>query len=129
MKKNIPFKEILKIELEGWCYGISNYPGEIHAGLIHRIIQELQGTICRAMEEDVEIDFVKLGTKIAQASRYMVDEREVTFSLLCQLPNPNYLDGKEQQYVRRAIQKACETFPEIEQMMELKWKFDEEAVE
>lgn len=126
MKKNIPYKEILKIELEGWCYGIANYPGEMHSNLIHRIIEELRPTFYRAMNEKVEIDFLKLASKLAQASKYCVDEKELVVSMLGHLPNPSNLDDESAEYVRSAIDKVKKTFPDIEEILRLKWELDEE---
>ena len=35
------FDEVFEIEIEGWCYGLQNYPGEIFPALVHAIIREL----------------------------------------------------------------------------------------
>ncbi len=124
-----PFSELLKIELEGWCYGIANYPGEITAPIIHRIIEELQPSLLRAMEEGVEIDFYKLASKISQAAKYIVDEREIVTSLLMNFPNPKYLSPTVKDYFEKALDKVSKVFPEVIQILEMKWRFDEEAID
>lgn len=129
VQKKIPYREILKIELEGWCYGIANYPGEMHSSLVHRIIEELRPTFYRALNERVEIDFLKLASKIAQASKYCVDERELVISMLSHLPNPDTLDEESAEYVQNAIDRVKKTFPDVEDILQLKWQLDEEDLD
>ncbi|MCS6893544.1 MAG: hypothetical protein NZO16_03130 [Deltaproteobacteria bacterium] len=129
MRRLLDYSEILKIELEGWCYGIANYPGEINASLIHRIIEELRPTLLKAMEFGIPVNFVKLASKLAKAAKYLVDEREITLSLLMNLPNPEYVDEFERNYITRAIDEAAKVFPDIWELLELKWTLDEESTD
>ena len=54
------YDEVFQIEMDGWCFGITNYPGEVSAQVVHRIIRELASSFQAAMLASC------VGTGIAQ---------------------------------------------------------------
>ena len=101
------YDEVFKIEIEGWCFGIENYPGEITASILHRIIRELAISFEAAIQHNVVFDLLEISSQFSKAAKYLVHEREIAFSILGQLPNPSLLD-EERQYVLGAILSPVE---------------------
>ena len=63
-KKN--YEQVFNIEVDGWCYGIANYPGEIYPGLVHLVIREVAPTLKIVIEKGVVYDIVDISRKISQ---------------------------------------------------------------
>ena len=53
------YDEIFGVEIDGWCYGVTNYPGEIFPGLVHRVIKELSPSFSAAIEHNVVFDILR----------------------------------------------------------------------
>lgn len=116
------FEEIFKVEIDGWCYGIANYPGEIFAGLIHRVVKELAGSFRAAIEHNVVFDILDLSLKLSRAAKYLVDEREVCFSILAQLPNPSDLGEEAQFTLAQIVDQAEQSYGGALERLEKKWR-------
>ena len=102
------YDEIFSIEMDGWCYGIQNYPGEIFPGLIHAVVRELAPSFRTAIEHNLVFDLLATAKMISRAAKYLIHEKEVCFSILAQLPNPSTLD-EEGQFVLAQIIDQAET--------------------
>lgn len=96
------FDEIFEIEIDGWCYGIQNYPGEKYPGLIHGIVRELRPTFVAALEHHYAFNIIEVGKRISRAAKYLVHEKEIVFSILAHFPRPSELD-EEGQYVMAEV--------------------------
>ena len=44
------YDEVFDIEIEGWCYGITHFPGEVTEALIYRVIKEITPAFCKAVD-------------------------------------------------------------------------------
>ena len=97
------YDEVFAIEMEGWCFGLANYPGEISAQVIHRIIRELSASFQAAIEHYVVFNILELATKFSGAARYLVHDRELSFAILAQLPNPVILQDNDQREVLELV--------------------------
>ena len=124
MSENDNFEEVFRVEIDGWCYGIANYPGEIFPGLIHRVIKELSNSFRAAIERGVVFDILDISLKLSRAAKYLVDEREICFSILAQLPNPSTLDEDAQFTVAQIIDQAEQAHGGAIERLEKKWKLD-----
>lgn len=82
------FDEIFAVETDGWCYGIANYPGEIHPALVHRMVKELAPLLREAVENNLIFNVLALAEKLSRAAKYLVPEREIAFGILASLPHP-----------------------------------------
>jgi len=92
------YDEVFEIEIDGWCFGLTNYPGEVTPQIVHRIIRELAATFQAAIEHNVIFNILDVAAKFANASRYLIHDQELAFAILAQLPNPATL-AEEQQCV------------------------------
>lgn len=97
------YDEVFAIEMDGWCFGLANYPGEISAQVIHRIIRELSTSFQAAIEHHVVFNILELANKFSAAARHLVHDRELSFAILAQLPNPNMLQDDIQREVLEHI--------------------------
>ena len=100
------FNEVFEIEMEGWCYGIEQYPGEIFPGLVHAIVKELSPSFKAAFEHGYVFDILVLAEKFSRAAKYLVHTKEITFSILAQFPNPNKLSEDAQFAMAQVIDQV-----------------------
>ena len=127
MEEKDSFEEIFKVEIDGWCYGIANYPGEIFPGLVHRVVKELSASFKAAIEHGVVFDILEHSLKFSRAAKYLVDEREICFSILAQIPNPSTLDEAGQYVVAQIVDQAEQTYGGAIERLERKWKAEKKA--
>ncbi len=121
------FDEIFDVEIDGWCYGITNYPGEVFPGLVHRIIKELAETFKAAIEHNVIFDILDISLRFSRAAKYLVDEREICFSILAQLPNPSTLGEDAQFVLAQVIDQAEQAYGGAVERLERKWALEKKA--
>lgn len=118
------FDEIFTIELDAWCYGISTYPGEVFPGLIHRVVKELGLTFREAVRHNYAFDIIDTATKLSKAGKYLIDEKEITFAILAQLPNPLTLDEDQQYILANLIDQVEQTYGGALERLQRKWMHD-----
>lgn len=104
------YDEVFKIEMDGWCFGITNYPGEISAPIIHRIVRELASSFQAAIEHNVVIDILQLAVKVSEATRCLVDPQEIALAMVAQLPNPAVLSEDQRCVLGMVIDKVDQTY-------------------
>ncbi len=123
-EKTNTFQEIFQVEVDGWCYGIANYPGETFPGLVHRVIRELRNSIRGAIENKVIFDVLEMSMKFSRAAKYLIDEKEICFSILAQLPKPSTLDEECQYVLAQIIDQAEQAYGGVMERLERKWLLD-----
>lgn len=119
---NNQYEEIFKIEVDGWCYGIKNFPGEVSAGLVHRIIRELTDPFRAAIEHSYPFSVLDVASKISATSNYLIGEREVAFSILAQLPNPVTLSEQQVIILDKIVDEAEQAFGGVRTRIEKLWE-------
>ena len=90
------YDEVFRIEIDGWCYGIENYPGEISPSIVLRIIRELSVSFEAAIHHNVVFNILEISSKFSKAAKCLIHEREIAFAILAQLPNPGLLEEEQQ---------------------------------
>ncbi|MGI6680780.1 MAG: hypothetical protein ACOX3T_04775 [Bdellovibrionota bacterium] len=84
-------QDIFDLEIQAWCYGLKNYPGEIYTDLVLAVIDEVTPCFIEALKSNLQFSVVDIANKFVEASHYVVDHYTIT-KLICQkLPNPNEL--------------------------------------
>jgi hypothetical protein len=116
------FDEVFQIEVDGWCFGITNYPGEVSAQVVHRIIRELASSFQAAIEHNVVFDILDISTKISVAARCLVHEQEIAFGIIAQLPNPANLHTEQQYILGMVIDKVEQKYPGVLEMFYRRWQ-------
>src|SRR5262245_48921376 len=104
------FDEVFQIVIDGWCYGISNYPGEIFPALVHNVIKDLGVDIRTAIECNVIFDVLDVSARLSRAAKYLVDERDIAFSILSQFPHPADLPEDGQFVVAQLVDQVEQAY-------------------
>ena len=118
------FDEIFEIEIDGWCYGVTNFPGEVSSGLIHRVIRELTDVFLASIEHNYVFNILAVAERISKAAKFLIDEREITFSILAQLPNPVLLTEDQQFILAQIVDQAEQAYGGAVERLERKWAWE-----
>ncbi len=123
------YGEVFTIEIEGWCYGVRNYPGELFPGLIHAVIRELAPTFRKAIEHHVAFDIVAIAKKFEKVARGVVKNKEIAFSILSRLPNPLELDEDAQYVLAQVVDRVEQEYGGALERLQRKWAKERKALE
>ena len=123
------YDEVFEVEIEGWCYGISNFPGEVYPSLIHRVIKELAPAFQSAIEHYYIFNVLDIAEKLSKAAKFLIHEEEVTFSILAQLPSPFVLDEDEQFILAQIIDKAEQKYGNVLERLNRKWHWEQHIIQ
>lgn len=105
------YDEVFEIEIDGWCFGLTNYPGEISAPVVHRIIRELATSFQAAIEHNVVFNVIKIAGKFSEAARFLIHEQEIAMAIVAQLPNPATLLEEQQCVLGLVIDQVEQAYP------------------
>ena len=115
------YDEVFSTELEGWCYGLTNYPGEIFTGLVHRLVAELQPLFIDAIRNHLVFNLSETARKISKAAKYLVPEKEIAFSILAQIPDPRLFDEDCQYIIAMLMDQAEQSYGGVIDRMQRRW--------
>lgn len=124
MTANDQYREIFDIEIEGWCYGLQSFSGEIFPGLVHRVIKEMEPIFLEAVRRSLVFDLVQISKKFSKAAKYLVGDREIAFSILAHLPNPRVLDEDGQYVVAAIVDQAEQVYGGALARLQRRWAQD-----
>lgn len=116
------FDEVFQIEIDGWCFGITNYPGEVSAQIVHRIIRELSSSFQAAIEHNVVFDILDISMKLSMAARCLVQPQEIAYGIIAQLPNPANLHTDQQFVLGMVIDKVEREYPGVLETFYRRWQ-------
>ena len=116
------YDEVFQIAMDGWCFGITNYPGEVSAQIVHRIVRELASSFQAAIEHNVVFDILDLANKFANAARCLVHPHEIAFAIMAQLPNPANLHEDQQCVLGMVIDKVEQKYPGALETFYKRWQ-------
>ncbi len=102
--------EIFSTEIDGWCYGLAQYPGEIFDGLVYRVIVEMRPVFEKAIHKEVTIDLKQVVRKFREASKFLVPEKEIAQCIIKQLPDPAAIGEGPQYAVATVLDQAERDF-------------------
>lgn len=115
------YDEVFSIEIDGWCYGLSNFPGEMFPGLVHRVIKELGPSFRIAIEHHVVFDVIDISQRFSKAAKYLIHEKEVAFSILVQMPNPFSMNEDHQFIIGQIVDRVEQAYPGALERIQRKW--------
>lgn len=122
--ERLTYEEVFNVEIDGWCYGIENYPGEFYPNLVHIIIREMKPMLKDILEKGVAFDIITIADKFTRASKHRIHEKEVAFSLLAQLPNPSDLGEDGQYAMAQILDKVESVYEGVLARLERRWSSD-----
>lgn len=115
------YEEVFAVEIDGWCYGIANYPGEVYPELVHRVVKELREHLKLAIDANVIFDIVDIAGRFSKAAKGVVAEKELAFSILGQLPTPQELSEDGMYTLGAVIDRVEQTYGGALKRLEKKW--------
>jgi len=115
------YDEIFEVEVDGWCYGITNFPGEIFPGLVHRIIKELAPTLHEAVTHNFVFNVADVASRFEKATKYLVPQKEIAFSILMSLPHPSALNEDGQYVVAMLVDQVEQAYGGALERIQKKW--------
>ncbi len=116
------YNEIFEIESDCWCYGFVKFPGEITPALVHRVIKELAGIFKAAIDHNYVFNLGETAQLIHESVGKVIDEKEITFAILAQFPQPCELSEDGQFIMAQIIDQAEQRFGGVLERLEKKWK-------
>jgi hypothetical protein len=123
------YDEVFEIEIDGWCYGLTNFPGEVSSGLVHRVVNELTDVFLAAIEHNYVFNILSVAERVSKAAKYLIDEREITFSILAQLPNPTTLNEDQKFVLAQIVDQAEQAYGGALERLEKKWSWEMKKVQ
>ena len=93
-------QDIFDLDIQAWCYGLKNYPGQINTDLVAAVLNEVAPCFKEALKANLQFRVVDIAEQFVEASHYVVDHYTIT-KLICQsFPNPNDLsDDMDELYL------------------------------
>lgn len=121
------YDEVFEIEINGWLFGLANYPGEISPQVIHRIIRELATSFHLAIEHNVVFNLLQIANRFSEAARFLVHEQEIAMAIVAQLPNPATLEEDQQLVLGLVIDQVEQAYPGALASFYNRWKIGRKA--
>ncbi|MDZ4784744.1 MAG: hypothetical protein SGJ02_01580 [bacterium] len=120
-------EELFWIVIDGWAYGIKQYPGEIYPELVYRVVRELRTDIQLAIQCNILVDVMLITEKFSAAAKYLVPEKELAFNILAQLPCPSELKTEDQLYtLAQTVDRVEQMYPgAVVSRLEKKWQLNQ----
>lgn len=118
------YDELFDIEIDGWCYGVTHFPGEVSPGLVHRVVKELTDVFRGAIVHNYVFNMLDVAERISKSAKYLIDEKEIAFSILAQLPNPLTLDEEGQFVLAQVVDQAEQAYGGAIERLERKWAWE-----
>lgn len=121
------YDEVFDIEIDGWVFGLTNYPGEVSPPVLHRIIRELGSSFLMAVEHNVVFNVLEVAAKFSDATKNLVHEQEIAMAIVAQLPNPALLLEEQQCVLGLVIDQVEQAYPGALTSFYNRWKIGEQA--
>ncbi len=121
------YDEVFEIEIDGWLFGLANYPGEISPQVIHRIVRELATSFHLAIEHNVVFNILQIANRFSEAARFLVHEQEIAMAIVAQLPNPATLEEDPQLALGLVIDQVEQAYPGALASFYNRWKIGRRA--
>lgn len=104
------YNEVFEVELEGWCFGLEHFTGEVHPAVVFRVVKELRVAIREAISNHYIFNVIDVAMRISRAAKYKVEEREIAFCILSLLPNISDLTQIEETVVLQLVDQVETTY-------------------
>jgi hypothetical protein len=116
------YAAVFPIEVECWCYGLTNFPGQLYPKLVHRVIKEMSPIFRAAIECCYAFELIETAKKISECSKQVVTERQAVFAILANLPQPYDLDEDSLMTLGQIVDQAEQAYGGVLEQMEELWR-------
>ena len=121
-QNNQRYASVFPVEIECWCFGISNFPGQLYPKLIHRVIKEMSPTFRAAIDNGYVFDIFDTAKKIFQSSAGIIPEKQIVFSILANLPLAFELEEESLFVLAQVIDQVEKVYGGVIDQMEELWR-------
>jgi len=123
------YDEIFEVEVDGWCYGLSQFQGEIQPAIVFRVVGELAVSFHAAVSNNVIFDVIDVATRLSKAAKYLVHEKEITFAILAQLPSPSLLNDEGKFVLAQVVDQIEQAYGGALERLQKKWIWEKQKAE
>ena len=116
------YQRIFQIEIDGFCHGIRNYPGEIYDELVHIIIEDLADSVLLAIKDGYSFNLLTVAEKICEATKFRISAEGTVAKLLSILPHPGKLSEDEQFVLAQIIDGVDRIIPGTLDRLQWEWR-------
>lgn len=117
------FSQIYNVELECWCYGISNTTEKVDHRVLHQVIKSFAPVIREAIENLYVIDVVDTAKRLVESGKCKPSEqKEIAFYILSILPTPCELTKEQNDVLIHIVNQVEDVYVGAFQRLEKKWK-------
>ena len=120
------FSQVFEVEIEAWCYGLKNFPGEMSSTLVYAVLRELLPLFHSAVRYNYSFNLVKTAEDMARAAKYLVCAQEIAFAIMVLLPNPMDLNEDEQYTLAMIVDQAEQEWGGALERLDRKWRWERE---
>lgn len=122
MSKREPrIKDFFETEIQLWCQAITDYPGEIHGGIVHGIIKEFGYVIRGSIKHAYAFDILEISEALSAAAKYLVPKKEICFSILGQFLPPYMLEEDQIEAMTKIVEEVEAEFGGAHDRLEKRW--------
>lgn len=116
------YASVYPVEVECWCFGISNFPGQLYPKLIHRVVKEMSPTFRAAIDNGYVFDVFDTAKKIYAACAGILQEKQIVFAILANLPLAFELEEESQYILAQIIDQVEQEYGGVIEQMEDLWR-------
>lgn len=116
------YSDIFQAEIECWCFGISNFPGQLYPKLVQRVIREISPTFRAAIDNGYIFDVFETAKKIYSACAGVISEKQIVYAILANLPLAFELEEESLFILGQIIDQVEREYGGVIDQMETLWK-------
>lgn len=121
------YASVFPVEVECWCYGMTNFPGQLYPKLVHRVVREMSPIFKAAIDSCYIFDLLDTAKKLSDSSGQVVTEKQAVYAILANLPMPHELDEDALNTLGQIIDQAEKFYGGVLEQMEELWKRENKA--
>lgn len=121
------YGEVFQIEMEGWSYGLSSYPGDIFPELVFRVLRELEPSFIEALQKNHPFDILAVSKLFSKSAKYLVHEKDIAFCILSLFPAPSMFNEEAQFTMACVIDQVEKEYGGALERMNKKWQWEAKA--
>lgn len=120
-------KDFFDADVDLWCQSIKEYPGEIHAGIVHRVIKDFGYVIRAAVKHTYAFDILEVAEALSASAKYLVSKKEIAFSILGQFYPPYMYEEDQIQTMTEIVEQVENEFGGAHDRLERRWNKEYEV--
>jgi hypothetical protein len=124
--RKLTFAEIFELEINAWCYGLANFPGEMSIALVYSVLRELIPLFHAAVRHETVANLPLFGRMLTRVSDYKISPVEACFSTMVLYMNPFDDEGRWINTILATVTEVERVYPDAGLLTRLarKWRWE-----